>query len=74
MHMASRPHHETQRKGKPMSNEQIKKNAAITALIKARFYVNGGDIVDAIDHVCGKGTVEKLAGDLWEAFNADKAK
>lgn len=56
-----------------MTIEQIKKNATITTQIKARFYVNGGDIRDAIDHVCGAGTVDRLAGELWEAFNADKA-
>ena len=44
---------------------QESKNAQITAMIRARFAQNGGDIEEAFDLVIGAGAFRKLASEVY---------
>jgi len=47
------------------NNPQVVIAASVAALVKAGF---AADV--ALDMVCGEGTFNKLAGEIWEVANA----
>ena len=50
----------------------IAKNKQISAAILLFIYKDGYTVEQAFDKVLGEGSYKRLAGELWEAFNANK--
>jgi hypothetical protein len=52
--------------------DTIAKNKQISAAILLFIYKDGYTVEQAFDKVLGKGSYQRLKGELWEAFNANK--